>query len=300
MNRKDNYLDKTCAWLEKILAFVERSKKVPVFYAGRSSSYANEPAPHLELTFLFEGQGVDLSLGTQRHRLAKNHACLHSVHHGSVAQGRPAFCCYCAFLDVSGEKGFAELVRKPVFVQTPIHRPRRMRECFEKLILCCRRYEGAALYYPPPSDFPRRHQGPHPERSSEIFLKASILELLASFLEEARNRDPRSSGFLPDAVRRAQEFLDLNYHRPRLTRDDLSAAAHLSPDHLGRMFRKHLGLSPGQYLRDLRIGRSCLLLRQTALRIEEVGREVGFEDSFYFSRTFRALKGVNPRDYRNS
>jgi AraC-like DNA-binding protein len=300
MNGKDDYLDKTCAWLRKVLAFVERGKGIPVLYAGRSASYANEPAPHLELTFLTEGSGVDLCLGAQRHWLAKNYACLHSVHHGVFAQGRPIFSCYCALLDVSRKKAFAALPRAPVFVQTPVHRPRRLQECFEKLILCCRRYERVSPCYPPPLGFPPRV----PERRSdlplEIFIKAALLELLANLLEEATNQAAHFPSLLPEAVRKAQEFLDLNYHRPTLTREDLSTVVHLNPDHLGRLFKRHLGQSVGQYLRRLRIGRSCFLLRQTPLSIKEISREVGFDDSFYFSRTFRTLMWVSPRDYRGS
>jgi AraC-like DNA-binding protein len=130
-------------------------------------------------------------------------------------------------------------------------------------------------------------------------LKAAFLDLLAAMLEEAQGASDNTGPALPEAVRAAVMFIELHYHDPNITLDDIAGAAHLSPDHFGRVFHSAVGHSPIQHLRRVRIERSCFLLRNTALRIEDISREVGVQDPFYFSRIFRKTMGTTPREYRN-
>ena len=77
-------------------------------------------------------------------------------------------------------------------------------------------------------------------------------------------------------------------------------AAHLGIDrtHLFRVFRRHLGLSPQEYLLEFRIRKACELLRHTALGVGEVACSVGFDRPAHFSAVFRARRGVSPREFR--
>lgn len=55
---------------------------------------------------------------------------------------------------------------------------------------------------------------------------------------------------------------------------------------------------PSDYLARCRIRRACQLLRHSTLSVGAVANSVGFEDHFYFSRTFRRITGVSPTAYR--
>ena len=46
--------------------------------------------------------------------------------------------------------------------------------------------------------------------------------------------------------------------------------------------------------------RACAMLTNTNCSIQEVSNSVGFEDPFYFSRAFKEIKGVSPRQYANA
>ena len=46
-----------------------------------------------------------------------------------------------------------------------------------------------------------------------------------------------------------------------------------------------------------RIERACALLANTDYSIQAISNSVGFEDPFYFSRAFKELKGMSPRQY---
>ena len=59
-----------------------------------------------------------------------------------------------------------------------------------------------------------------------------------------------------------------------------------------------MGLSPVAYLRRSRIEESCLLLRDTDLKIEDIAARVGYEDPGFFWSTFKTLVGQTPSIYR--
>ena len=101
---------------------------------------------------------------------------------------------------------------------------------------------------------------------------------------------------LPVTVRSALEFIDSHYHAP-ISLDNIAEAAESSVTHLCRLFKAATGLSPIQYLIDVRITAAKELLL-TDLKISEVAHLVGFDDISYFGRSFRKNNGASPRQYR--
>ena len=65
-----------------------------------------------------------------------------------------------------------------------------------------------------------------------------------------------------------------------------------------RRFRAATGYSPLAYIQTLRIEEAKQLLETSSIPVEQVGREVGYEDAASFRRLFRRLTGIGPSDYR--
>lgn len=65
-----------------------------------------------------------------------------------------------------------------------------------------------------------------------------------------------------------------------------------------RRFRQALGMTPNQYLQDLRIENGRDLLKTTDLTVQDVAEKVGYKDTAYFSRVFKAKVGLTPTDYK--
>lgn len=65
-----------------------------------------------------------------------------------------------------------------------------------------------------------------------------------------------------------------------------------------RRFRQALGLTPNQYLQDLRIENGRDLLKTTDLSVQDVADTVGYKDTAYFSRVFKARVGLTPTEYK--
>ena len=68
----------------------------------------------------------------------------------------------------------------------------------------------------------------------------------------------------------------------------------MSPDGLTRSFRRWMGMTPTEYVQQVRVREACRLLSQTDATIDAVARTVGFPDRFYFSRVFKKHTNVPP------
>ena len=79
---------------------------------------------------------------------------------------------------------------------------------------------------------------------------------------------------------------------------ELSAMARLSSSHFNALFKKHIGYPVLQYQTQLRMARAREMLDTTGLPIATIADTVGYPDAFYFTRQFRQVHGVTPRDYR--
>jgi AraC-like DNA-binding protein len=80
--------------------------------------------------------------------------------------------------------------------------------------------------------------------------------------------------------------------------EELAMQAGVSPSHFSTLFRRETGYSPIDFLIRQKIQHAARLLATTQEPIVSVSESVGYEDPFYFSRSFRKIMGCSPRTYR--
>ncbi len=78
----------------------------------------------------------------------------------------------------------------------------------------------------------------------------------------------------------------------------LAEAAHVSPRNLSRLFRRHLGASPADFVEQVRLDRARYLLLDGPAPVETVAQAAGFGSLRRMDRAFLRLVGTTPRDYR--
>lgn len=95
-----------------------------------------------------------------------------------------------------------------------------------------------------------------------------------------------------------KHLLIQNMARPEFRIQEGLLRTGLSETGAHRIFKKVTGVSPLQYLLDLRIQEGRRLLEITALSVREIARHSGFADPFHFSRAFRKKTGLSPAQFR--
>jgi two-component system response regulator YesN len=74
----------------------------------------------------------------------------------------------------------------------------------------------------------------------------------------------------------------------------------ISSGYLSTLFAQNVKCGFVDYLNQVRIGRACSYLEQNYLKTYEVAYKVGFRDEKYFSKVFKKMMGMSPREYRVS
>jgi AraC-like DNA-binding protein len=90
-----------------------------------------------------------------------------------------------------------------------------------------------------------------------------------------------------------KEFLDNNLER-KITVEEVSRIASLSPHHFKRTFKKLFGLTPHEYHVKIRLEHSRRLIEMGGSTVSEICQRVGFEDASSFIRLFKTRYGCTP------
>ena len=94
------------------------------------------------------------------------------------------------------------------------------------------------------------------------------------------------------------EYIEANLGAP-LGRRELAEQAYLSVSRFAVLFRTVLGVSPGDYVREVRLQRGQTMLLSTTLTVCDIAQRCGFKSEFHFSRLFKSRFGSSPTFYRD-
>lgn len=130
-------------------------------------------------------------------------------------------------------------------------------------------------------------------RTEPGFTQHQMLLLLIQLLQERHGSQLK----LDRRVLAAKQFLDDHFSQT-LSLSDAAAVAHLSIRQLNDLFRRQVGMTPHQYLTELRMKEAWRLLEQSDLSIQRVADAVGYSSLSSFSDRFRVHFGKSPRHFR--
>ena len=141
-----------------------------------------------------------------------------------------------------------------------------------------------------------------PEEGYECKIRNTLTDLILLLFTHCRERI-----FSPSApntteihrIRQMMDFIACRYTQSISLRE-IAHAALVSERECLRCFRQVIGLSPKQYVLDLRIQRARELLAGSSLSLTEVGEACGFQTQSYFIRLFRRAAGMTPGQYRRA
>jgi AraC-like DNA-binding protein len=110
-------------------------------------------------------------------------------------------------------------------------------------------------------------------------------------------REQARTGALPSKVRRAMELLRERSSQP-LVLSDIARAVGCDAGELAMAFRSHLGQTPGEMHRRLRVEHAAALLARSTQPVADIAALCGFSDQPHMTRAFKAQLGTTPAVYR--
>lgn len=237
-------------------------------YAVDRESYA-----YAGLEYVAEGEGW-IKLGTVRHPLVPGTVFAYGTRTPCIIHTNPDKPLVKYFVCVAGTGGVTRLQRAglvPGRLRT-LARHAEIRGLFEELI----------------------HEGQRPGKLAQAIC-AARLELLLLKIEEhiaqgIRRDDPARERFL-----QCKTLID-ERARELTTLEEIASAAALEISSVCRLFRRYHDCSPYRYLLQRKMTLAAEDLVENGGLVKEVAQRVGFADPYHFSRCFKSVHGIAPRD----
>ena len=120
---------------------------------------------------------------------------------------------------------------------------------------------------------------------------------LSEFIKDVIIFIGQNPTYMDNIINTIKTYIEINY-KNNITLDSLAKKAHFSPSYLSKFFKKEVGENISTYIQNIRIDKAKVLLKTTTLKTYEIAEAVGIEDPVYFSRIFKKVTGVKPKDYR--
>ena len=133
----------------------------------------------------------------------------------------------------------------------------------------------------------------------DMWLNEKLNTLLALLMAEswqpASLRNPRRPARRDVAP--VREYLE-EHCTEKIALESVAEHFFLNKHYLARLFKEQYGVSVNSYLTQVRITRAKQMLRFTDKAVSVIAAECGLEDANYFSRVFKKVEGVTPKQYR--
>ena len=131
----------------------------------------------------------------------------------------------------------------------------------------------------------------------ELVLTIQYLTCLNELLPEIALHSSESYPIYDQRVKLILEYIHTHYNNP-IKLETLAGITHLSKAETIRVFKRHVGRTPFNYILDYRLERSINLLIGTRSTITEIALECGFSSVSYFIEKFKEAFHMTPRKYR--
>ena len=132
-------------------------------------------------------------------------------------------------------------------------------------------------------------------------LQQLLLELLREQVTPAgtKLRTTNAVNSENEIIRRAQQFIS-EHVREKLTVPLVARHVDVSPSYLTALFRKNLQISPGEYVRRIKLQESKQMIREDNMNFTEIAAALQYSTVHHFSRQFKDKFGITPTEYAKS
>ena len=133
-------------------------------------------------------------------------------------------------------------------------------------------------------------------------VKANVYLAMAEILRFYCGSRNETDQMIYHNVLRLRPVIDYiaEYYREKIYVETLSDMITVSPDYFTKMFKDSIGKTPIDYINAMRINDSLRLLSFTDTPVNEIAEQLGFSNTNYFHKIFKAYMDTSPLAYRKS
>lgn len=109
---------------------------------------------------------------------------------------------------------------------------------------------------------------------------------------------PEMKGNDEALMEKIMAIINTHINDPMLNVEKLGREVGISRAHLHRKMKELIGMTPSDFIRNIRLRRACELLKKPDVDITQVAYTLGFTSQPHFSTAFKRFTGVSPTEYR--
>ncbi|MBO4864565.1 MAG: helix-turn-helix transcriptional regulator [Eubacterium sp.] len=134
------------------------------------------------------------------------------------------------------------------------------------------------------------------QNSPEAVARVQV-EMAESFSEYMNNAS--KSVIQSKQILQCIDYIRENIHK-NITVSELADKVALNETYLSKLFKKEVGNSVSEYIRNEKIQEACWLLKYTDKTSIEIATDLSFSSHSYFISVFKKVTGTTPKEYRNT
>ena len=156
----------------------------------------------------------------------------------------------------------------------------------------------------PPSAISLIRQMVKEQESQDAYSQDMILSQLSMLImlllrQERESKAPVATSGEHEIIRRAQQYVAA-HAREKLSVPLVASQVDVSPSYLTALFHKNLHISPGDYIRRVKLQESKELIREGSRNFTEIAQILQYSTVHHFSRQFKDKFGMTPSEYARS
>lgn len=180
---------------------------------------------------------------------------------------------FCHFTATIGDTSLLDLLQTPYFIE--VGDMEKVKELFRQLTHFFRSDDLLAVWK----------------------VKSLLLELLYYYFEQAGIEKVHLTGALShEKMEMVVQYIEEHLAEP-ITMKELVSLVHMNPQYFSQLFKSMLGVSPMQYIHEVRMAKAKKLLASTSMSVTDIASGIGLQ-LHYFSRLFKNQFGFSPLQYR--
>lgn len=184
------------------------------------------------------------------------------------------------------KKNFFEEITREVTGQTKVIGAKTDNSFSPKLLAILKTFEDEFIY---------------PHNKCALMMQSVTIQLAVQLLRELDKElvDEHKKGTNYNYVNKAIDYIQA-YYNTNINIDDICKAINLSPYHFIRIFKAQIGLTPHEYLMQVRLEKAEEMLQRGGCSVEEVAHMCGFINPGHFSTLFKKVIGIPPSRYKRN